>query len=248
MSGSAWFSEISGYRLAGTYQGDTLQGISLREMGDASLWHGLISINNLLPPYLTNNPALAGARLLLAGRDSIKIPSSVAPSTGTPDPSTVYGTDIGLFSGFIGVDAGGDIATVTGLPNLKQAIELRLGTEPEDLMFHPDYGNGCIELIGASGTDLNLRLAAVFVSQAILSDERIAEMQSCVATISGDTIAVSAVAMAIDGKLIPFSFTLPISGSGTLGGLASIAQFLPLAVRPLPVALPILTLVNATIS
>ena len=65
---------LSGFRLVPTRRGDTLQDVAVRELGDAARWYDLAAINDLLPPFLTDDPQQAGPRVLLTGQD-LKIPA-----------------------------------------------------------------------------------------------------------------------------------------------------------------------------
>ena len=79
--------------------------------------------------------------------DSIGLP---APSAGVFDPAAqedLFGTDI-LFTDRTQLSADGDYATISGLDNLRRAVERRLYTRPGEYVFRPEYGVGVQEFIG----------------------------------------------------------------------------------------------------
>ncbi|CAH2606346.1 conserved protein of unknown function (plasmid) [Rhodovastum atsumiense] len=201
---------ISGYRLADTRQGDTLQAIALRELGDASKWSDLAALNNLLPPYVVDTLAEleddAGdpppGRVLLVGMP-IKIPAPGPAPSGVLDVSDLFGTDLDLSGGLLSVSEAGDLQLVSGVPNLRQALHHRLETHTGELIFHPDYGQRFHELIGGPANPITNLLGASYVASCVRSDPRIANVRDTKAELRGDGIAVSATAVTIDGKPLP---------------------------------------------
>ncbi|MGI4946776.1 MAG: hypothetical protein ACRYHQ_40500 [Janthinobacterium lividum] len=207
MSGTSSFTvPVRSFRIADTLQGDTLQAVALRELGDASLWYDLVGLNNLLPPYLTDDASLVTARVLLAGA-TIKVPSSAVPATGVADADALYGTDIMMQSGRLSATATGDFALVSELPNLVQALENRLGTEKNELLYHPDYGFDGPRLIGLGASSAVNQLLAAKLAQCVASDPRVSACENTVATLAGDTITGSTDAITASGKSLPVGIT-----------------------------------------
>ena len=163
---------LTGFRLVPTRLDDTLQAIAARELGDASEWPVLANLNNLLPPYLTQDPACVSSRVLLGG-STIKVPGASPVPAAVVDPVDVFGIDIALVDGQIVDDGAGDILTVSGAANLDQAVENRLGTRPGELVFHLAYGCKAHQLKGRGGSATVNGLAAVYVSKALQADPRI---------------------------------------------------------------------------
>jgi phage baseplate assembly protein W len=203
---SGFSQSLTGFRLVATRLDDTLQQVAARELGDASQWPVLANINNLLPPYLTQDPSCVTSRVLLGGTQ-IKVPGAAPANSAVVDPSDVFGTDIALVDGQIVDDGAGDVMTVTGVANLQQALENRLATRPGELVFHLAYGCRASELKGQGGSATTNGLAALYVSKALQADPRVDTVPSCVATITGDTINTVATAMTVDGKSVPVGNT-----------------------------------------
>lgn len=208
---------IAGIRRAATNVGDTIQAIALRETGEMSRWYDLVQLNNLLPPYLTDKLELAGPRVLLAGQQTIRIPAAAPPPTGVADTETVFGTDLRLDGGRLDATPGGDLLTVSGAPNLTQALRNRLVTHPGDLGYHPRYGCDVHKLVGRGGTSTTDQLAVAFVARAIRSDARIARVEGAVGGLVGDTINISATAVSVDGKRLPAGLITGAPGAPAQG-------------------------------
>lgn len=194
---------ITGYRAVSIMVGDTLQRIAERELGSAAQWNDLIYLNGLEPPWIVSDPALAGPKVKLAGQDLLLVPSVAPPATGVARAPSVFGTDCRLRRRQIGPDASGDIETVSEVANLKQALEMRLGTKPGELLWHAEYGCRAYTLLGRGATPVVNRLAAAFVAAAINADPRVARAEQTTATTLGDTLACTSSAVAVNGKRVP---------------------------------------------
>lgn len=195
--------QIHGYRKAPIRTGDTLERIAQRELGNANQWYVLASLNKLRPPWITDDPALAVAGLvLLSAQDTILIPSTAPPSTGVAETPNVFGRDCLLVNGQLAGDAGGDVVVVADVDNLKQALELRLGARIGDLVYHPTYGNRAWYLLGKGSTPVADQLAASWIAAACRADPRVSAA-SFTASTQGDVLAATGTATAVDGKRLP---------------------------------------------
>lgn len=192
---------LAGFRFVEIQHGDTLQRIALREMGDASLWPNLIDINDLTPPYLTDDPALAGPKVKLFGH-LLMVPAGEPQGEADPDAARIYGSDVALNKGLLQADETGDLALVAGVPNLKQALENRLATPLRDLLFHASYGCNVHSLKGEAGQPGIATLGAQFVRSAMLDDPRVREVGSAKANLTGDVLSVSATVTPITGTTV----------------------------------------------
>jgi phage baseplate assembly protein W len=200
---------LTGYRAVDILVGDTLQRIAMRELGDAAQWYDLVNLNALKPPYIVDDPALLGPGLKLSGQDTLLVPSVAPPATGVALAPSVFGTDCFLQGRQLIADSSGDIATVAESSNLKQALEMALGTHPGDLVYHPQYGCQAYTLLGRGATPVVNQLAAAFVAKTINSDPRISRAQDTTATTVGDVLACSSTAVAVNGKRVPVGLGAP---------------------------------------
>ncbi len=192
---------LAGYRFTDTLHGDTLQLVAARELGDPARWVDLANINNLLPPYITDDPLLASTRVLLSG--SVLVVPAQAPVSQTAtstDPDDVYELDMGLVGGHLEADENGDFLVFTGRQNLRQALVHRVITERGELLWHPEYGALIRSLIGVVNGPTASTLAAKYAEATLRADPRVREVSSVVAEVSGDIISVSATVVPITGQ------------------------------------------------
>ncbi len=189
---------LNGYRYVLTNRGDSLQRLALRELGDASLWTTIRAINNLQPPYLTDDASAASDYVILNGADYLIVPATTASSTKA-DPTTVYGTDLLLDSNGRLSLSGNDFAVVSGVANLKQALTNAIQTEQGELLYHPTYGSLVRRILGAVIGPTKTLLAAEYAKAPVAADPRISSITSATATATGTAISVSVEAETIDG-------------------------------------------------
>jgi phage baseplate assembly protein W len=178
-------------RRAETQVGDSLQRVAARELGDATRWPLLATLNNLVPPYITDDPGAVTDRVILSGT-ALLVPDSgrTAQAQPAPDPARTFGVDVSNRGGGMAADDDGDLRIVSGYANFTQALSNRLETNLRELLFHSSYGNGARDLIGRSGNSSNRFLAASLVKRAIVGDDRVERVRNIVA-------------VAIDGANVP---------------------------------------------
>lgn len=189
-------SEVT-VRYIDTHYGDTLQAIALREMGDSARWTELIWLNDLLPPYITDDLALAGSRVLLSGA---KLAIPMVGGGVDPDEKETFGTDVALDKFGLLYTESGDLQVSSGFQNLKLAMIRRVITEKRAKGFSPEYGCWVGLLRGEKLGAAQLALAAFYVKSSLLEDDRVSDVLSCVAVADGDAIKISATVQPIDGK------------------------------------------------
>jgi phage baseplate assembly protein W len=199
---------LTGYGFVLSHFGDSLRNVALRELGDASLWTQLVAINNLQPPYTTDDPTQASDTVILNGTDFIIIPAAQA-ATATPDPDDAFGTDILLNAdGTLGLNGGGDFQSISGLDNLRQALVNALKTNEKELIYHPTYGTLVRRILGTVNGPTSTLLAAEYSKATIEADSRIQQVDSASAVTVGDSITVYVFAETINGS--------PVSAKATL--------------------------------
>lgn len=189
------------YRLVETHHGDDLPAVAMREMGDENRWTELVWLNSLIPPYITDDPALSGPGVLLSG-SILRVPSALGVYTDDAERGQVYERDVKLTNRKLSVGEDGDLEIVSGEKNLVQQITHRVITPRGQVRRHPEYGCLAWRLHGvASGPVANV-LAAEYVKSAIAADYRISSVKSSQAELVGDAITVSANAEAIAGGAV----------------------------------------------
>ena len=196
---------VGGFRFVETLFGDSLQLLAARELSDASRWPEIAALNSLTYPYITDEAALASATVVRSG-SLIKVPSPTSVVTDT-DPAALFGADVMLDAGNL-TTLDGDLAIVSGLPNLRQALVGRVQTERGDLMFHAEYGSLVRRLIGTANGPTATLLASEYARAAVQGDDRIDSVTESIATASGDSISVSVVAQPIVGRSVSVDFTV----------------------------------------
>jgi phage baseplate assembly protein W len=77
-----------------------------------------------------------------------------------------------------------DLATVSLVDNLKQALLLRFLTPMGELaqLGHPDYGSRLFELIGELNSETNRNRAKLFALQALQAEPRVKEVRAVTVT------------------------------------------------------------------
>lgn len=198
---------LSGYRLVNTRRGDTLQRVAARELGAAGRWYELAEINNLRPPYLTDDANAVTLQVKLTGSQLI-VPSSSPQATADTSVDAVFGADIKLKNGRLQADESGDIRIISGVDNYVQALRFLLATEPGDLLFHPNYGCGVRSIIGASNSRAKMMLAGGLVRRAIAADPRTQAVPAATVTARGDAIRIEVTATAIHDQPVRLSEAL----------------------------------------
>lgn len=188
---SIFDQQINGFRYALTRHGDTLPEIAYRELSDAERWPELVWMNGLAYPYITDDPTVASAKVLLSGA-YIMVPSAQQTLTPGTSAAEVYGRDCALSDGALSDDGSGDFLVASGMDNFRQQIKNRIDTPRGELIYHRNYGCSTHELKGETITPARLRLSAEYVRAAVLEDYRVAKANSATATAQGDADVVTA--------------------------------------------------------
>ena len=201
MSGSSYTATLGGFRIASLMQGDTIERVAYRELGDASQWQTLVGVNGLTWPYLTDDPGSASATVLLT-TGTINVPASQVAAPSAVTDASVFGTDLQSINGQLQA-ANGDLVTVSGLANLSAAIIRRIVVKLAALPYHPDYGCLVTTLKGGRNNAALNQLAAAYVARTVKADPRISSVASTTADLSGDQVVVTCDAVTVSGKVLP---------------------------------------------
>lgn len=192
---------IPAYRLVDTLRGDTMQSIAYRELGNAGRWPDLVALNDLRPPFITDDPDLVVPGVLLSGQViKVMVPAPFVPASRSPDD--VFQRDVALNNRLLSADDDGDFLMVSGVPNLKQAINHAMVTDRGQLQFHPRYGSLIPRIIGEVNSPVAAIIAAEYAKSVVGADKRIARVVSAEAESEGDKINVVVRAETIYGRTI----------------------------------------------
>lgn len=190
--------QTSNINLATVLRGDSLMDIAARNLGDFEKWKDIATLNNLVPPYIgeITKPGIAGYGSQL-----------ILPNSTTS--LSAVGQQISYANNFLGIDFflgpinqpmlpwTGDFQIIAGYQNLAISLGRRLQTTLGTLIYHSKFGSLIPPEVGSIATsDEALRIEA-FGRSALLSDPRVAKVQSSKAT-QGANYAVN-----YQGTVIP---------------------------------------------
>lgn len=167
--------------------GDTLQYIAQKELGDASKATDIAIFNDLDYPFIGRIGDTPVSGVKLPG-DIISIPIEV--DTSDVLGSSVYEenySDLLLTTnsnltdysgGELSTDLYGDLQVVSGEGSITQDIVHRFKTEKGTLLYHPTYGSDLLSLIGINKDDTWLQKVTIEVLRTMRSDPRIKEINN----------------------------------------------------------------------
>lgn len=190
-------------------QFDTLRTIAFREYGDASRWVELAKINKLQAPHIveSKDPTDRLSNTVIWG-DYILLPTQSLNFTVYPEVE-LFGIDFDLPQGNLSI-VDGDIGTISGVPNFRQALKHRIKTLKNELDYHPRYGcNVQLALALKLEPVINL-MAAAWVSESLREETRLASVDLVTAKALGDSITVEAQVTAT-GVNSPIDFNLVVT-------------------------------------
>lgn len=189
------------YRLVQTHYSDDLQAVAGRELGDANRWPELVWLNQLVHPYLTDDPARVVPGVLLNG-SMLKVPSPAGFTEDKSSTEDVYERDCELRGGLLQVDETGDFAILAGVDNLTQQLKHAIDTPRGQARRHPEYGCLVWRLKGRVNGPSAGALGAEYVKATLLADYRVAAVRKTQATVAGDVTEIMAEAEALSGGTI----------------------------------------------
>lgn len=198
---TAFETRSPSYRLAKIQRGDDLQAVALREMGDPNRWVELVWLNQLAPPYITDDPRRVSASVLLSGA-LIKVPAPVGVWRETEETGQVFERDCAMVRRQLQATQGGDLLVAAGVDNFHQQLLHRVVTPKGQARRHPTYGCDVWKLQGRVNGPTAAALGAQYVRSALASDYRVAEVGLAEAVVRHDSLTISAKAIGIDGGVV----------------------------------------------
>ncbi len=176
--------------------GEDIVGFAMRTTGDPEAWKQVVSLNGLIPPFVSD----AGLPGTVRPGDILKAPGDVKASDARPLDramlAMIYGRDLRLAKGDL-VWQGDDLGVVTGVNNVVQSISIRLSTPKGSNLLYPWLG-----LPARVGDGLDLatygRFSREFAAQ-ILSDDRVDKIEDLNIRDTGDGVRATAGVVLKDG-------------------------------------------------
>jgi len=180
---------------------DTFQSIALYVLGDLSLWPHIAEVNSMID----NTDLVVG--------ESIYIPQQ-ADATATSKDAFIlseniikdpYGVDIRLdTNGNVVVQENNDLALVTGIENLMQAVNTILTTDIGSVLTQSALG--LANVLGRAGTDATLSYIRMNIKFALLRDSRIEDVLNIRVVLADTELTLS-----MDLVVIGYSQIIPIT-------------------------------------
>jgi len=170
--------------------GNVMEG-AIDTVGQNTLEQAEFSIESVTNPEKFTNGKEYNVRF---SGEIIYIPTS-EDETGVEDIdqllANVGGEDFVLDAeGNLFYDNYGDIASVSGVDNIKQAVKDRLMTEKGEYPLHPEYGTNIPSIIGTARTPYTERMVRLEILQALSLEDRIENVQITSLTIEHTTVYV----------------------------------------------------------
>lgn len=197
---------VGGFRFVEVRRSETLQQIAARELGSATRWPEIVSLNGLLPPFVTDDPAEVKPGVVLSG-DYLKVPAAASTISAEAAPDEVFGRDARLRLGRLGVEAG-DFEVISGSDNLAQALRHAVETERGELIYHTDYGCLVRQIVGTVNGPTAAILSAEYVKATMLADQRVDRVSRAEASVVGDSVTVQVEVHPVTGKPIDLTATI----------------------------------------
>lgn len=179
-------------------QGDTMQAISQSTTGNVNNWIKIVEYNQLVYPYIVDTPneKMANVEHLVTIGDQLIIPIETSLLDINPTDlnrrdrdfvlSLALGRDLNMTADenyyknkgtsdeilALSADGKGDLSTVQGVDNLKQAINAKLLTAKGSLLLHPEYGSDLHKMFDKVTTE-QAKLIEIEVCRVVATDKRI---------------------------------------------------------------------------
>lgn len=188
-------------------EGDSLQSISVKYLGNASRGLEIAILNDLDYPFIVSIQETPSKSSVKTAGDTILIPVEVDDTYDLKDvsdnlDSIVLGSDILLrdsntsnlsymSGGEFEVNSYGDLQTAQGIDSLVQDLLHRLITEIGTLPYHPTYGSTFLKIVG-NRNDTEWRQKAVLeLARTFRCDPRVVDVRNVALSLISTGIAIS---------------------------------------------------------
>ncbi len=200
--------------------GDTIQSIAQKQLGDMTRWVDIARFNNLRHPYIvgTIEEKMMNPEHLVTIGDTVLIKIS-ADNQEDLITSLRHATEYDqeeMYALALGKDLDimpkpnvygevkneteplelkgnrkGDVATVRGVENLKQALFIRLMTPKGSYVGHPTFGSEIHTYLGKKNNQETATLLSLEIERTIRTDRRVTGVALDNHIINGNTYAAS---------------------------------------------------------
>lgn len=196
------FPALGSTRSTNVSGSDTIHTIALRELGNADRYRELVTLNNLVPPYISTTASkgvlVSGDQILIPMRQvaddlGAKKTKEFNVTAGLSTAEKALGVDLRLDkNNDIAFNNIGDFDAQAGVLNYAQAILMRVLTEKKSLKRHPSYGAGI--RIGEKMTSQNIGDIRGRIQSGISSDPRTEKVPFLRTEIDGGSLKMLIVA------------------------------------------------------
>ncbi len=184
-SQSYTYSGLNVYTVRGE---DTLQSIASDQLGDEDLWPYIASVN---ADISSNADLVAGDEIFIPIQIETDAEANKEQFILTEDAARdPYGTDIRLDqNGNLVVQESGDLALVSGIQNVEQAVDLILNTPSGSMIKQAAYG--ITAQAGIAGTEIAIKYLKIAIRTALVKDPRISAVTNMVVSLGRDALNIS---------------------------------------------------------
>lgn len=197
-------------------QGDTIERLASRLLGDVTRSWEVIDLNELRYPFFDTvgeGPCTVGAGIARPGDLIYLPPDALIPAaevSRTQMDVDLYGRDMDLTTGYVKLDLD-ELGTLEGVPNITQALLQRIRTTAGELVLHPEYGIETGLIIGTQGTPYQVAFNALEIARTVGQDPRVTLVRDVVSAFKNttDTVSMKVHLIGPGQRTIPLNMVLP---------------------------------------